>query len=77
MITYTQTETDKDLNNNPIGWITFDGPLGTVRAYDIGWITTGYYELYPDRLWETYNLLIAVANGMYHCCLTGKVWPGR
>jgi hypothetical protein len=50
------------------------GPHGAVRAYDIGWIDSGYYEQYPDRLWDLYLNILAVLDGHYHCCLSGRVW---
>jgi|GEM_PF-4756171 len=58
----------------PITWLYIKGPIGTVRAYDIGFITDGYYEKYPDRLWDLYRDILAVLSGHYHCCLSGRVW---
>ena len=55
-------------------WLYIQGPQGTVRAWDIGLITEGYYEQYPDRLWDLYWNIQSVLAGHYHCCLTGKVW---
>ena len=53
--------------------VTVTGPRGTVRAWNIGIIDDGYYEQYPDRLWELYITLCETADGLYHCCLTGNV----
>ena len=50
------------------------GPYGTVKGYDIGYIDSGYYEQYPDRLWDLYKDILAVLDGHYHCCLSGRVW---
>jgi hypothetical protein len=50
------------------------GPFGTVKAHDIGYIDDGYYEQYPNRLWDLYKSILAVLDGHYHCCLSGKVW---
>ena len=50
------------------------GPFGTVKAYDIGYIDDGYYEQYPNRLWDLYKDILLVLGGHYHCCLSGKVW---
>ena len=50
------------------------GPFGTVKAYDIGYIDDGYYEQYPNRLWDLYKSILLVLDGHYHCCLSGKVW---
>ena len=60
--------------HGPRTWMYIQGPAGTVRAWDIGYITDGYYEQYPDRLWDLYRDIVAVLNGHYHCCLSGKVW---
>jgi hypothetical protein len=57
-----------------ITWLYIDGPKGAVKAYDCGYITAGYYEQYPDRLWDLYMDILAVLDGYYHCCLTAKVW---
>lgn len=57
-----------------VTWMYIRGPAGIVRAYDIGYITDGYYEQYPDRLWDLYRDIVAVINGHYHCCLSGRVW---
>lgn len=63
-----------DSDHGPITWMYIRGPEGVVRAYDIGYITGGYYEEYPERLWELYRDILAVLNGHYHCCLSGRVW---
>lgn len=60
--------------DNPRCWLYIQGPKGTVRAWDIGYITDGYYQQYPDRLWELYELILTIIDGHYHCCLSGKVW---
>ena len=57
-----------------ITWFFLKGPYGGVKAWDIGYITDGYYEQYPDRLWDMYKTLLSVRDGHYHCCLVGKVW---
>jgi hypothetical protein len=57
-----------------VTWMYIRGPAGTVKAYDIGYIDNGYYEQYPDRLWDLYMSILAVLDGHYHCCLSGKVW---
>jgi hypothetical protein len=57
-----------------ITWLYIQGPKGTVKAYDIGLITDGYYQQYPDRLWDLYSDILAVIDGYYHCCLTARVW---
>ena len=51
-------------------WIS--GPRGVYLALDIGESPAEYYEQYPDRLWELYQLMSLVAEGFYHCCLSGK-----
>jgi len=66
---YTQTVN----NNNNEQTVTVTGPKGTIRAWNIGYIDDGYYEQYPDRLWELYITLCETADGLYHCCLTGRV----
>ena len=73
-LNWYQEQISQDSSNQPMGWLIINGPLGTVRARDIGWITDNYYDHHPDRLDDLYILLIAVNNGFYHCCLTGKVW---
>jgi len=55
-------------------WLTVQGPRGAVKCWDIGWIEPGYYEQYPDRLAQLYDTVCAVADGHYHCCLTGKIF---
>lgn len=71
---FEQLQSTTDKHGNPVGWITIHGPLGTVTAYDIGWITDGYYTTYPDRLHDLYLTIWATTQGHYHCCLTGRVW---
>jgi hypothetical protein len=51
-------------------WI--NGPRGLYLALDIGESPCEYYEQYPDRLWDLYQLLSLVADGFYHCCLSGR-----
>jgi hypothetical protein len=63
-----------DSAHGPITWMYIRGPAGTVKAYDIGYIDNGYYEQYPDRLWDLYKSILNVLDGHYHCCLSGKVW---
>lgn len=60
--------------SNPRCWLYIRGPHGQVRAWDIGYITPGYYEQYPNRLWDLYTAILLVLDGHYHCCLSGKVW---
>lgn len=55
-------------------WTTLTGPRGTVRCWDIGIVPENYYTEYPDRLEELYDTVCAVADGHYHCCLTGKIF---
>ena len=55
-------------------WTIVTGPRGTIRCWDIGYTYPGYYEEYPDRLEEFYTVVSAVADGHYHCCLTGKIF---
>jgi len=64
----------KESDHGPITWLYIRGPQGVVKAYDIGFIIDGYYEQYPDRLWDLYKDILAVLAGHYHCCLSGKVW---
>ena len=70
---YQEIIDDED-PNNPRCWLYIQGPKGTVRAWDIGYITPGYYEEYPGRLWGLYELILTTIDGHYHCCLSGKVW---
>jgi hypothetical protein len=51
-------------------WII--GPRGLYLALDIGESPAEYYVQYPDRLWELYQLISLVADGFYHCCLSGR-----
>jgi hypothetical protein len=51
-------------------WI--NGPRGLLVALDIGESPAEYYQQNPDRLWDLYQLISLVANGFYHCCLSGK-----
>ena len=73
-----QLEFAQDIVSNSdhglITWMYIRGPAGTIRAYDIGYITDGYYEQYPERLWDLYRDILAVLDGHYHCCLSGRVW---
>lgn len=50
------------------------GPQGHVRAENIGYIEPQYWLDRPDRMAETYATLVTVAQGYYHCCLTGRVF---
>jgi hypothetical protein len=61
-------------SHGPVTWMYIRGPAGIVKAYDIGYIDDGYYEQYPDRLWDLYQSILSVLDGHYHCCLSGKVW---
>lgn len=72
-LTYTQ-EITRQSEYGPVTWFYIKGPYGNIKAYDIGYITPGYYEEYPDRLWDLYKNLLSVLDGHYHCCLSGKVW---
>lgn len=59
--------------NSPQRWDTWiSGPRGLYLALDIGESPAEYYEQYPDRLWDLYQLISLVASGFYHCCLSGK-----
>jgi hypothetical protein len=51
-------------------WIR--GPRGVLIAHDIGQSPWQYYQQYPERLWDLYQLIGLVAGGLYHCCLSGK-----
>lgn len=51
-------------------WIS--GPRGVYIAEDIGESPAEYYQRYPDRLWELYQLIGLVSSGFYHCCLSGR-----
>ena len=53
-------------------WI--GGPRGVYLAVDIGESPAEYYQQYPDRLWEMYQVMTLVADGLYHCCLTGRLY---
>ena len=55
-------------------WTTVSGPRGTIRCWDIGYVDPDYYTANPDRLAELYDTVCAVADGHYHCCLTGKIF---
>ena len=48
------------------------GPRGCVHASDMGWYPVVYFQEFPDRLWDLYQLLLTVIGGVYHCCLSGK-----
>lgn len=61
-------------SSDPQCWLYIRGPKGTVRAWDIGYITPGYYESRPGYLWGLYELILTTLDGHYHCCLSGKVW---
>jgi len=68
LIQIEQTQTDLG------SWTVLKGPRGAVRCWDIGLVAPTYYADYPDRLEELYELVYAVLDGHYHCCLTGKIF---
>ena len=56
-------------------WI--GGPRGVYLAVDIGESPAEYYLQYPDRLWDMYQAMTLVADGLYHCCLTGRLYLAK
>jgi hypothetical protein len=59
--------------HNKAQWNTWiSGPRGLYLALDIGESPAEYYQQYPDRLWDLYQLMTLVADGFYHCCLSGR-----